>query len=163
MREDLIELAKQQAAEIARAGHNGWGNTMLALAVALESSVPVGVARAWQEGYRRGVLDERASEDNIGIAGFGAKVEPARNNPYALAQQPAVCPKCDGTGEADSGGIYPWGAPATIPCDCQQPAADGYCVTREDGECVSSGLRCMHNKPAGETTMNSTMQQGPNT
>lgn len=30
----------------------------------------------------------------------------------------------------------------------QQPAADGYCVTREDGECVSSDLRCMHNKPA---------------
>ena len=40
----------------------------------------------------------------------------------ALAQQPAACPKCDGTGEADSGGIHPWGAPATIPCDCQQPA-----------------------------------------
>lgn len=79
----------------------------------------------------------------------------------ALAQQPAACPKCDGTGEADSGGIHPWGAPATIPCDCQQPAADGYCVTREDGECVSSDLRCMHNKPAGEATMNSTMQQGP--
>lgn len=90
MREDLIELAKQQAAEIARAGHNGWGNTMLALAVALESSVPVGVARAWQEGYRQGVLDERASEDNIGIAGFGAKVGPARNNPYTITQQPAA-------------------------------------------------------------------------
>ena len=86
MREDLIELAKQQAAEIARAGHNGWGNTMLALAAALESSVPVGVAEAWQDGYRQGVLDERTSEANIGIAGFGAKVEPARNNPYALAQ-----------------------------------------------------------------------------
>ena len=38
MREDLIELAKQQAAEIARAGHNGWGNTMLALAAALEAA-----------------------------------------------------------------------------------------------------------------------------
>lgn len=40
----------------------------------------------------------------------------------ALAQQPAACPKCNGTGEADSGGIMPWGAPATIPCDFQQPA-----------------------------------------
>ncbi len=30
----------------------------------------------------------------------------------------------------------------------QQPAADGYCITREDGECVSSDPRCMHNKPA---------------
>ena len=35
---DLIELAKQQAAEIARAGHNGWGNTMLELAAALEAA-----------------------------------------------------------------------------------------------------------------------------
>lgn len=41
----------------------------------------------------------------------------------ALSQQPAACPKCGGTGEADSGGIMPWGAPAMIPCDCQQPAA----------------------------------------
>ena len=41
----------------------------------------------------------------------------------ALAQQPAACPKCGGTGEADSGGIMPWGAPAMILCDCQQPAA----------------------------------------
>lgn len=35
---DLIELAKQQAAEIASAGHNGWGNTMLELAAALEAA-----------------------------------------------------------------------------------------------------------------------------
>lgn len=41
----------------------------------------------------------------------------------ALSQQPAACPKCGGTGEADSGGIMPWGAPAMIPCDCQQPGA----------------------------------------
>ena len=49
-------------------------------------------AAAWQKGYRQGVLDERTSEANIGIAGFGAKVEPARNNPYALytTPQPAV-------------------------------------------------------------------------
>lgn len=40
------------------------------------------VARAWDEGYRDGINDERMSEANIGIAGFGAKVEPARNNPY---------------------------------------------------------------------------------
>lgn len=52
-------------------------------------SAPVGVAEAWQQGYRQGVQDERTSEENIGIAGFGAKVEPARINPY-LAQQPAA-------------------------------------------------------------------------
>ena len=52
----------------------------------------------------------------------------------ALAQQPAACPKCGGTGEADSGGIMPWGAPAMIPCDCKQPAAvDGEVVRRIEG------------------------------
>jgi len=40
------------------------------------------VALAWAEGYRMGVTDERTSEANIGIAGFNAKVEPARENPY---------------------------------------------------------------------------------
>ena len=42
----------------------------------------------------------------------------------ALARQPAACPRCKGTGEADSGGIMPWGAPATIPCDCQQQGGE---------------------------------------
>lgn len=69
----------------------------------------VDVAKAWQEGYRQGVLDERTSEDNIGIAGFGAKVEPARNNPYALAHHPALA------------AIAAWQyAPATTP----KPSAD---------------------------------------
>jgi hypothetical protein len=40
------------------------------------------VAQAWAEGYRAGIADERTSEANIGIAGMGMKVEPARNNPY---------------------------------------------------------------------------------
>jgi len=40
------------------------------------------VALAWAEGYRMGIADERTSEANIGIAGFNAKVEPARENPY---------------------------------------------------------------------------------
>lgn len=39
-------------------------------------------AQAWDEGYHQGVADERTSEANIGVAGFGAKVEPARQNPY---------------------------------------------------------------------------------
>ena len=72
----------------------------------------------------------------------------------ALAQQPAACPRCDGTGEADSGGIHPWGAPAMIPCECQQPAAvneamveralAAYLRRQEDGEslygCVTAAL-----------------------
>ena len=40
------------------------------------------MARAWDEGYRQGVEDECISAANIGIAGFGAKVKPARQNPY---------------------------------------------------------------------------------
>jgi hypothetical protein len=40
------------------------------------------VAAAWAEGYRTVVEDERTSEANIGIAGFDAKVNPARQNPY---------------------------------------------------------------------------------
>jgi hypothetical protein len=49
------------------------------------------VAQAWDEGYRTGINDERMSEANIGIAGFGAKVEPARNNPYRTTP-PAQAP-----------------------------------------------------------------------
>jgi len=50
-------------------------------------------AVAWQQGYDQGVADERISEANICIAGFGAKVNPARNNPYTSppAQQEFVC------------------------------------------------------------------------
>jgi hypothetical protein len=44
------------------------------------------VALAWAEGYRMGIADERTSEANIGIAGFNAKVEPARENPYVTTK-----------------------------------------------------------------------------
>lgn len=47
-------------------------------------------AKAWAEGYHQGVEDERTSEANIGIAGFGMKVNPARQNPYALKNGEAV-------------------------------------------------------------------------
>lgn len=30
-----------------------------------------------------------------------------------------ICPKCGGTGMADSGGVQPWGEPIEIECDCQ--------------------------------------------
>jgi hypothetical protein len=52
---DLIELAKRQAAEIACAGHNGWGNTMLELAAALEA------AREDAERYRFIAADHSAA------------------------------------------------------------------------------------------------------
>jgi hypothetical protein len=31
-----------------------------------------------------------------------------------------VCPRCDDTGLADSGGSHPWGEPISIPCDCKE-------------------------------------------
>ncbi|WP_312388000.1 hypothetical protein [Atlantibacter hermannii] len=37
---------------------------------------------------------------------------------YRAAAEP-VCPKCGGTGMADSGGFQPWGEPILIECDCQ--------------------------------------------
>lgn len=64
------------------------------------------VAKAWAEGYRMGIADERTSEANIGIAGFNAKVEPDRQNPYKTPQpqqeqgesvkvwQEIECPNC---------------------------------------------------------------------
>jgi hypothetical protein len=58
-----------------------------------EPSEPV--ALAWEEGYRAGVEDERTSEANIGIAGFGAKVNPARNNPYKNTHPPVPEPLTD--------------------------------------------------------------------
>lgn len=54
-----------------------------------------GAATAWAEGYRQGVLDERTSAENVGIAGFGAKVEPARQNPYRDTQAPAPAHKAE--------------------------------------------------------------------
>ncbi|QIG69195.1 hypothetical protein EVB78_161 [Rhizobium phage RHph_N1_15] len=32
-----------------------------------------------------------------------------------------ACLECKGTGERDSGGTHPWGAPALLRCDCDQP------------------------------------------
>jgi len=55
--------------------------TAEAIKTALEAK-DESVALAWAEGYRMGIADERTSEANIGIAGFNAKVEPARENPY---------------------------------------------------------------------------------
>lgn len=44
-------------------------------------------AAAWEQGYALGVNDERTAESNIGIAGFGMKVSPARENPYRAAER----------------------------------------------------------------------------
>ena len=49
---------------------------------ALEPAQAKTAAQVWDEAYLAGVNDERTSEASIGIAGFGMKVEPARENPY---------------------------------------------------------------------------------
>ena len=36
-----------------------------------------------------------------------------------------TCPKCGGTGMADSGGVQPWGEPIEIPCDCSTAMLQG--------------------------------------
>lgn len=37
-----------------------------------------------------------------------------------------VCFKCKGTGEAESGGVQPWGEQILVKCDCQfEPAKQG--------------------------------------
>ncbi|MGE8279076.1 MAG: hypothetical protein ACN6O2_01455 [Stenotrophomonas sp.] len=63
---------------------------------AIESALVASVdaATAWADGYASGVIDERTSDDNIGIAGFGAKIDPARANPYLLAAPVAAAPVC---------------------------------------------------------------------
>lgn len=58
------------------------------------------------------------------------------------------CPECKGSGEMDSGGIHPWGAPALIECKCPTewmrpcpwcgvtPTLTNYTDIRELGWCV---------------------------
>lgn len=66
------------------------------------------VARAWAEGYRQGIEDERISEANIGIAGFGAKVNPNRENPYANSHPAPGVPEAV-AGELDPLRAYEFG------------------------------------------------------
>lgn len=68
--------------------NKGWPVTALYAA-------PVIAATAWAEGYASGVIDERTSDANIGIAGFGAKVDPARANPYRFAAPVTAAPTLD--------------------------------------------------------------------
>lgn len=41
----------------------------------------------------------------------------------SLEAEAVACPKCNGTGMADSGGVQPWGEPINVPCDCTAPPA----------------------------------------
>lgn len=63
---------------------NGWHVPAAKVACwGMSKAVPSqGLAAAWDEGYAAGVNDERISESNTGVAGFDAKVNPARENPH---------------------------------------------------------------------------------
>ena len=75
----ITEFAKMRNLSLDNAMVTDWQS------VAAQASKPL--SDAWQEGYKAGVEDERISESNIGIAGYGAKVNPARQNPYGIKER----------------------------------------------------------------------------
>ena len=83
-------LTKSQIRELIDAAVDGRRpDESLFTPLALESSQVKTAAQIWDEAYLAGVNDERTSEASIGIAGFGMKVEPARENPYRTRGQTA--------------------------------------------------------------------------
>lgn len=77
-------LTFDKAAAETMAFANGGTVRALGFVEGIPAAPGIDLATAWAEGYRSGVTDERISESNIGIAGFGAKIEPARANPYLI-------------------------------------------------------------------------------
>ncbi|WP_312297204.1 DUF551 domain-containing protein [Atlantibacter hermannii] len=80
---------------------------------------------------------------------------------YRAAAEP-VCPKCGGTGMADSGGFYPWGEPIFIECDCHaapqlpQPAVVPDAIEIDDD--FDSAFE--HGKAVGWNAYRAAMLQG---
>ncbi len=70
----------------------------------------------------------------------GSKVVSTTDTDHNGDHIEAPCPKCGGTGEADSGGVHPWGEPVLIPCDCETEQAEA-----ERPEVVA---RVVHSNPA---------------
>ena len=85
-KDEALRLALKALEHEAQIGNdNAYQYERDAIKAALEAKDEL-VALAWAEGYQMGIADERTSEANIGIAGFNAKVEPARENPYITTQ-----------------------------------------------------------------------------
>jgi len=76
-RDEIIEMATRLGITVELASHP-------AVSQLINEVTKLVAAKAWEEGYQKGVEDERISKDNIGIAGFGMKVQPDRQNPYAI-------------------------------------------------------------------------------
>ena len=51
------------------------------------------------------------------------------------------CPKCNGAGMADSGGVQPWGEPIEIECDCMMEEMK--MTSREQFESWFEGMFCV--------------------
>lgn len=47
-------------------------------------------------------------------------IERFTNEMECLQSPEGVCERCKGTGEEDSGGVYPWGEGINVPCQCQE-------------------------------------------
>jgi len=77
--------------------------------------------KSWRETY--------GQDANVMIPASEAESIISELQQYRAAAEP-VCPKCGGTGMADSGGFQPWGEPILIECDCHvapqlpQPASE---------------------------------------
>lgn len=65
----------------------------------------------------RSLLEAACAQLRRAVAEFGCDDQVVLNLQAAI-DRTKPCPYCNGTGERDSGGTYPWGAPAMIPCNC---------------------------------------------
>ncbi|CEF89504.1 hypothetical protein [Pseudomonas phage vB_PaeM_PAO1_Ab17] len=59
----------------------------------------------------------------------------------------AACPKCGGSGHADSGGVQSWGEPISIPCDCLTEQEEFLAWANEEYE-VEEGYELNESNPA---------------
>ncbi|BAJ09085.1 hypothetical protein KPP10_gp120 [Pseudomonas phage KPP10] len=58
-----------------------------------------------------------------------------------------ACPKCGGSGHADSGGVQSWGEPISIPCDCLTEQEEFLAWANEEYE-VEEGYELNESNPA---------------
>ncbi len=59
-----------------------------------------------------------SNRENVGAILGDEIAELARIALASLEAEAVTCPKCNGTGMADSGGVQPWGEPINVPCGC---------------------------------------------
>ncbi|HFL2728916.1 TPA: hypothetical protein ACGWTY_002858 [Pseudomonas aeruginosa] len=85
----------------------------------------------------------------------GSKVVSTTDTDHNGDHIEAPCPKCGGTGEADSGGVHPWGEPILIPCDCEtekaeaeRPEVVAYLFVKPDGTLSMDAVRHKPSQPA---------------